>query len=220
MSRPVRLVPFVLVSSVVALARALTVAVAAGCASAAAPGPAPAPAPAPASASVTDQGNPEERARTAASALARDLMQRLGRALSEGGPAGAVDVCSTVAPELAAAHSKDGLAIRRVSARPRNVGGATPDAYEAAVLARLEADRAAGKTLGDVVEWQGDGAARELRFMRPIVIGKTCLACHGAPEAIDPAVGKVLAERYPADKAVGYREGDLRGAISVRVAGR
>jgi hypothetical protein len=30
-------------------------------------------------------------------------------------------------------------------------------------------------------------------------------------ERLDPSVLQALAERYPADRAVGYAEGDLRG---------
>jgi hypothetical protein len=45
--------------------------------------------------------------------------------------------------------------------------------------------------------------------------GTLCLACHGQVSSLDPAVRAVLAERYPADRATGYRAGDLRGAVSV-----
>ena len=36
-------------------------------------------------------------------------------------------------------------------------------------------------------------------------------------EKIDPQVQSILRERYPLDQATGFRPGDLRGAISVRV---
>jgi hypothetical protein len=68
-----------------------------------------------------------------------------------------------------------------------------------------------------VVVVTGKPPQRILRLLRPITIGKPCLACHGDPATIDPAVRKVLAGRYPHDQAVGYKEGDLRGAISVTV---
>ncbi len=159
---------------------------------------------------------PEERARAAASGLAGELMARLSKELAAGGPAHAVGVCSEIAPRIAAERSVDGLTVRRVTARPRNPRNA-PDAFEAARLERFAAAAREGKTLEDVVEWTGDGSARTLRYMRPIVIGKTCLACHGDRAGIDPAVRKILDERYPDDRATGYREGDLRGAISVGV---
>jgi hypothetical protein len=49
-------------------------------------------------------------------------------------------------------------------------------------------------------------------------VQEKCLACHGDPAEIDPAVRQVVAVTFPADAAVGYRAGDLRGAISVRVS--
>jgi hypothetical protein len=44
-----------------------------------------------------------------------------------------------------------------------------------------------------------------------------CLACHGSPKQFDVAVADLLREKYPDDRAVGYKVGDLRGAVSVRV---
>ncbi|MEW6335910.1 MAG: Tll0287-like domain-containing protein [Acidobacteriota bacterium] len=163
------------------------------------------------------QGTPElERAQTTAKAMATELMGRLMKELSAGGPVQAVRVCSEVAPAIAAAHSKDGVKIRRVTAKARNPMS-TPDAFEAERLARLEAAHAAGQPLSDVVEWVEEDGARSLRLLRPIQVGKACLACHGDPATIDPAVKKLLAERYPEDRATGYREGDFRGAVSVIV---
>jgi hypothetical protein len=40
-----------------------------------------------------------------------------------------------------------------------------------------------------------------------------CLACHGDPQKdIQPAVLQTISKLYPDDKAIGYKEGDLRGA--------
>jgi hypothetical protein len=44
-----------------------------------------------------------------------------------------------------------------------------------------------------------------------------CLQCHG--EALAPEVTQALAARYPDDRATGFREGQLRGALSIRWAG-
>jgi len=156
------------------------------------------------------------RARAAASGLARELLARLGAELAEGGAVQATRVCSEVAPALAAAHSKDGLAVRRVSPRPRNPAG-RPDAWEAAGLARLAELHAAGELPDEVsAVVEGEGGPT-FRFLKPLRIAATCLRCHGDPVGFPPELAAALAERYPADEAVGYREGDLRGAISVTV---
>ena len=156
------------------------------------------------------------RAREAAAGLARELLARLGAELAEGGVVQAARVCSEVAPALAAAHSKDGLAVRRVSVRPRNPAG-RPDAWEAAELARLAALHAAGEQPGEASAVVDGESGPALRFLKPLRIAPACLRCHGDPGGFPPELAAALTERYPADEAVGYREGDLRGAISVTV---
>ncbi len=49
------------------------------------------------------------------------------------------------------------------------------------------------------------------RYSAPIYVEKACLACHGAKDK-RPAF---IVKKYPEDKAYGFKEGDLRGIISV-----
>jgi hypothetical protein len=158
-----------------------------------------------------------ERARAAAAALTTDLRARLMEEMKAGGPAAAVKVCSEVAPSYAAKHSVDGLTVRRVSERWRNPADA-PDVYETGKLRELAAGHAKGALPLESWEWVGEGAARRLRYLKPITIGGPCLACHGDAAAIKPEVAALLRERYPEDRATGYRDGDLRGAVSVVVS--
>ncbi len=51
------------------------------------------------------------------------------------------------------------------------------------------------------------------RYARPIFVKKTCLKCHGDPEDAP----KEVLEKYGSEKAFGYKEGDIRGIISVRL---
>ena len=44
------------------------------------------------------------------------------------------------------------------------------------------------------------------------------LQCHGEKEKIRPAIKQYLEKRYPYDEAFGYKEGDLRGGISITMA--
>ena len=57
----------------------------------------------------------------------------------------------------------------------------------------------------------------QLQYLRPLLVQRACLACHGDPATFSPEVRAVLARRYPQDRATGYAVGDLRGAVSVRV---
>ena len=164
-----------------------------------------------------------ERARKAAQQLKGDLMKNLTAALAEGGAPQGVRVCAEIAPGIAAGLSKDGMTVRRVTTRPRNPANA-PDAWETAQLEGLAAAHARGQMpaeIAEVVEAAPAGAARgtarELRYLSPLTIAAPCLQCHGDPAGIDPAVKAALAETYPQDRATGYKAGDFRGAVSVRI---
>ena len=154
----------------------------------------------------------ERRAEKAVAALGGALMKELGAAMTAGGPAAAIAVCSEKAPAVANSLAEPGLSVRRTSLRFRNPANA-PDPLEKSILEEWEQAGEAG-TVSRVVEGP-DG--RELRYLKPIRVLPLCVACHGPAEEIAPEVGAELARLYPKDKATGYGEGDLRGAFSVRV---
>ena len=52
--------------------------------------------------------------------------------------------------------------------------------------------------------------------MKPLTVQPPCLACHGPEEGIAEEVRAALTQRYPHDQAVGYRLGDLRGAVTIK----
>jgi hypothetical protein len=156
------------------------------------------------------------RAQAAAGALGGELQRELFGALEEGGPLLAVDVCSVRAQEISAGQSSEGLTVRRVSLRTRNPLN-RPDPYETLRLETFAAAHAAGDLPAEEAEVVVEDEGPVLRFLRPIMIAEPCLACHGDPGAIDPAVLELIRTRYPEDLAVGYSAGELRGAISVRV---
>lgn len=156
------------------------------------------------------------RARGAANELSTVLKSRLTKELGAGGPVAAAKVCSEVAQTIAAAHSRDGVTVRRVSERWRNPAD-RPDEWEAARLVELEAALAAGALPAEVVETRVEEGVEVLRYLQPLRVGELCLTCHGDPASFSPELRQLLAERYAADRAVGYRVGDLRGAVSVTV---
>ncbi len=182
--------------------------------------PEPAPAEPPAFTVVADAEIPEatlEEARGASKELMAQLKGKLLASLKEHGAAGSIEVCSTVAPEIAASVQTETMSIRRVSLKVRNPDG-EPDAYERAKLERLaelsvkHPDNKPSEVF-QIVDMPGQGQV--LRYMKPLYIAKPCLSCHGADESLDDAVKARLAELYPDDRATGYEDGDLRGAVSV-----
>jgi hypothetical protein len=165
----------------------------------------------------------EEEARTradeAAQRLVATLMTELGAALEKGGPPEALRVCSEVAQAVTAdMGGGSGVRVRRTGLRLRNPAN-QPDPFERAWLEQAQSVVAQGGVPAAVYEvLPAEGGGRELRHLRPILFpGGVCAQCHGTTEEISPEVKSLLRQRYPDDRAVDFRPGDLRGAVSVRV---
>lgn len=156
----------------------------------------------------------------AAADLAAALQPRLLRALAQGGPVFAIALCADTAQALTSSVSTalgGGIALKRTSFRYRNPANA-PDEDEAAALRYFEEKLAQTKELPeDFVQRAADGS---YRYYRSLTVQAPCLGCHGPAEAIPEDVRRILAERYPDDRAVGYREGEFRGVIRVTVPAR
>lgn len=158
-----------------------------------------------------------ERARTAANALGRDLQTKLFAALDSGGPERAIGFCADSAQAWTARHAREGVYVRRVSLRVRNPRNA-PDAAETGELQRLDSLHRTGMLPSEVIRTARTATGESaVEYLRPIIVQDRCLACHGDRESMQPAVRSILDARYPTDAATGYRAGDLRGVLSVRV---
>ncbi len=137
------------------------------------------------------------------------LKPQLKQALQTGSPAQAIQVCADVAPAIAAALSGEtGWSVKRVSLKPRNPN-ATPDEWERDQLRRFDEAVKAGASVQPVSEV----VEGRLRYLAPQRVAPLCLVCHG--EAVDAQTAAALQHYYPEDTAIGYRPGDVRGAISL-----
>ncbi len=159
------------------------------------------------------QGAQRDLAVAARDAMFGRLFARLGEAMqapsadgSPAGAAGAIGVCKEQAPKIAQAVAREkGVMIGRTSEKLRNPANAAPS-WAASLLADQPADaRLAANT---------DGS---LGVTLPIKLAANCLACHGNPDTMDPAVKAAIAAKYPKDQATGFKEGDLRGWFWVEV---
>lgn len=148
--------------------------------------------------------------------MAQSLKKELQAAMKEGGPVNAIDVCKTVAPQIAASLSAEGgMSVARTALKVRNPVN-TPDDFERKVLERFVADLEAGKdpaTLAhaEIVEQEG---SKVFRFIKAIPTAKLCLNCHG--ENLKDDVKAQIGKLYPYDQATGFKEGELRGAFTVQ----
>jgi hypothetical protein len=172
----------------------------------------------------TGNGEDTMAARTgAAQKTAEGFMQELVSALKKemavGGPAGAVSVCSDLAPTIAGRISREtGWRVTRVGTRVRNPLLGMPDAWEQKVLLDFEKRAARGEDVDKMgySEVVNEPSGKFFRYMKAVALKAQCLACHGSEEQIAPQVRTILKERYPHDRAINYKVGDLRGAISIK----
>ncbi len=144
------------------------------------------------------------------------LKQVLIKNMKEGGPLQAVTVCSDTASELTTLYSeKMGINVKRVSYKNRNVGN-TPDSFEKEALNEFEKLFAKNelKTDTEIIKKVDVNGKEVIRYIKPIIIESPCLNCHGDREIL-PEVSELIKQKYPNDKATGYKVGDLRGAISI-----
>ncbi len=80
-----------------------------------------------------------------------------------------------------------------------------PDAFEKEALGKFIAE----KNTEFVTKYE-DGF---YRYARPLFVKKGCLKCHGDPKDAPAAVIR----KYGSEKAFNYKEGDIRGIISVKL---
>jgi hypothetical protein len=141
-----------------------------------------------------------------------ELKSALERAIAQGGPASAIEVCGNEAPRIAARLSQEhGVRVSRTALKVRNPANA-PQPWQRAGLGKFQTQLASGaktETL-ELLEAQPDGGAR---YLKAIVTAPLCTVCHG--ESIAPDVQRALRDRYPRDQATGFKVGDLRGAFSI-----
>ena len=151
-----------------------------------------------------------ETSRAQAAGFLKELRLRLQAGMAES-PMAAIAVCQDEAPKIAERWSTEAAIVRRTALRLRQPHNAASEADQATMLA-FSKRLAAGESASSVEEFSvtADGS---MRYARALVTEAPCLVCHG--ETLAPAIAKTIGERYPADRATGFRLGDLRGIVVV-----
>lgn len=135
----------------------------------------------------------------------------LTSALAAGGAGDAIQVCHLSATTLIQRLGREeGIAAGRTSARLRTPSNA-PKPW-AVPIVKQYADAKAASVDGFAVDL-GD----KVGVMRPVAHRAICSPCHGVDEKLNTRVREELKDRYPVDRATGFRDGDLRGWIWVEV---
>ncbi len=107
-----------------------------------------------------------------------------------------------------------GHKLKQTSLKLRNPNN-KPDEWEKKILNKFELSKyPKGVGFGEILE---TGDKKIYRYMKPIYVEKACLKCHTSKDKTRPEIRKFLERKYPYDQAFGYKEGDVRGGISIIV---
>ncbi|MGZ8250806.1 MAG: Tll0287-like domain-containing protein, partial [Methylophilaceae bacterium] len=108
--------------------------------------------------------------------------------------------------------------VKRVSLKPRNGNIGVADDWETTQLKKFDQAVASGKPASEmeINAITNEKNGRWFRYMKAIPTQPMCLQCHGGADDIKPNVQALLKQLYPNDLAVGYKVGEIRGAISVK----
>lgn len=138
------------------------------------------------------------------------LMKNVAEQMQKGGPESALEFCNIEAMPLTKSMSdKHGLVISRVSDKNRNPkNGANVE--ELKLIEQYKKQLLAGELLKPV--------RTDTHYYEPLVTNAMCLQCHGQPgKNIQPKVAAKIKELYPNDLALGYKEIEVRGLISIKI---
>jgi len=160
----------------------------------------------------------KQEAKTAIMKMGKSLKMHMKQNMKSGGVEKAAAFCSSEATELSKkinATYKKGISVKRISLKYRN-SAAKPTVDEEKVLQQIEKDINAGKKVPPMIV--KEIAKNSYKVYKPLYMDKgVCLTCHGSVGVRDEKAYKLIKEKYPHDKAVGYKKGDFRGAFVVTI---
>jgi len=133
---------------------------------------------------------------------------------SQQGLPAVVDFCHANAQKLTDSIGKaHHVEMRRTSHKLRNPKN-EPTKYEMDVLNQYLEMINKNQRLEPIVRKEKDGY---VHFYAPIKVKEKCLQCHGQPGTeIKEVVLEKIKEKYPEDKATGFKVGDLRGIWDIK----
>ncbi len=157
-------------------------------------------------------------AKEAIQKMGKSLQSHMKKNMKKGGAVQAAKFCSKRATEIEKninAKYKKGISVKRVSLKLRNPDNA-PTQDEKAVLKQIQKDFNKHKQIPKMIVKQvGDN---KYKVYKPIFLKKNvCLKCHGNFKHRSKKAYKIIKEKYPHDKAIGYKAGDFRGAFVVEI---
>ena len=148
--------------------------------------------------------------------LLKTLGKNMKARLTDGGIMKALDFCSNEAFSLTENVNKklpNGVRVKRISSKFRSPANKASK-KELEILASFEKMQDMNVILPKYLVEKVSN--HTYKYYKPLVIKKkVCLQCHGNLKDIE--LKRAIASRYPIDNALGYKIGDLRGAVVVTI---
>ncbi len=138
------------------------------------------------------------------------LLQNVAAAIQKGGTDYAVDFCNINAVSITdSVADKLKVHIQRLSNKNRNTANAIETQMDSLAWQKIQLDK---------TPFVERSKAGDIFYYKPISIGMpTCVKCHGSKTDISESTQKIIAQKYPNDKATGYKMGDLRGMWKIKM---
>lgn len=130
---------------------------------------------------------------------------------------GAMHFCSQKANDLTKeVNSKlpKGTTVRRTALQYRSERN-KPDAIDIKTMEKILSDMNASKT--NLAKPFTVDTNNSMRIYKALFVEKKCLKCHGDKKSISADITKIIESKYPNDLATGFKEGDFRGVIVVKI---
>jgi len=144
------------------------------------------------------------------------LKKNLEANMKKGGAIAAMNFCAleaTIIEKSTNSQLEKGVSVKRITSKPRNQNNMANES-ELKVLMQFEEQLKNGKMKKMIVKKISDN---HHQVYKPLKVGGKCLMCHGEKSSIDKDVYNVISKKYPNDKAIDYKFGELRGAFLVDI---
>lgn len=148
--------------------------------------------------------------------LMMELKSNLVKSINREGMVGAISFCADKAEEITKEFNNKliNVKVSRVSEKYRNPEN-KPDEIDKKVLKYFEEKLREGKLPPYYITAVKENGKVSYIFYKPLRVNQFCLNCHGSVNKMKPEIVKVIREKYPEDRAINYKPGDLRGAVKV-----
>ena len=143
----------------------------------------------------------------------KELSSNLIEQMKLGGPTQAVPFCNVQAmPIINEMAEKFDVTIKRTSDKVRNSENKASE-RELEIIEEYKSLIKNGEELTPIVEFDKN---QKKHYYAPIKLNAKCLACHGElGNKLSVKTDSLVKSLYPNDKAIGYKDGDLRGVWSI-----